>query len=391
MSLNPEPLSLRRLEGRLVACEGILRSQLGRRPLAAGSRALQELQSSQWLAALPSRGLGSRTARHAPGLARRPAIGKPAASSRLWWLALAACFVILSSLCVYSLLRNDRVVARITEAGWRTVIRRGSKTFAATTGQCLRAGDRIGLGTGSRGLLKFQYCGEETAIEVYGRGDLRLGDSKGAKQVALNGHLLLQARVAHQPAGWPMVLTTRHAQAKVLGTRLQLSVRPNATSVEVMEGVVRLIGLQDGKTVDVARGYSARVAQGAELVSRPFELPDLIVTDITWSPAKPVAGQAVVFRATVKNQGTAPTPPGVIIGVKFNIDGQPKVAWSDDYTNGLSPDDSVTLVANNGPAGTNAWFARPGRHEIRATVNDIRRFAEINSFNNYRSQRFTVR
>ena len=39
--------------------------------------------------------------------------------------------------------------------------------------------------------------------------------------------------------------------------------------------------------------------------------PDLIVTDITWTPSSPAAGNEVVFSATIKNQGTAATPSGV--------------------------------------------------------------------------------
>ncbi len=188
-----------------------------------------------------------------------------------------------------------------------------------------------------------------------------------------------------------MVFSTRYAEAKVVGTRLQVSVRPNVMTVGVMEGMVRVFRLQDSNTVDVLPGFSARVAEGRELVPQRFELPDLIVTDISWTPAKPVAGSAVVFRATVKNQGTGPTPSGIVIGVKFNIDGQPKVAWSDTYANSLNPGSSVTLVANNSPAGTNVWLATPGRHVVRATVNDIWRFAEINRFNNHVSRRLVVK
>ena len=51
--------------------------------------------------------------------------------------------------------------------------------------------------------------------------------------------------------------------------------------------------------------------------------PDLIVTDVGWSPANPAPGNAVTFSATIKNQGTTPTPPGVIHGVLFSVDGTP--------------------------------------------------------------------
>src|SRR6185295_3699397 len=59
--------------------------------------------------------------------------------------------------------------------------------------------------------------------------------------------------------------------------------------------------------------------------------PDLIVTSISWSPTSPVPGNAVTFRAIIKNQGTGPTPGGVIHGVEFLVDGV-QVSWSDNST-----------------------------------------------------------
>src|SRR5436190_19145282 len=64
---------------------------------------------------------------------------------------------------------------------------------------------------------------------------------------------------------------------------------------------------------------SASAASGA--------LPDLVVTSIT----KPVvsAGGQVKFTTTVKNQGTAATPAGTIIGVGFKVDGKGQSTWTD--------------------------------------------------------------
>lgn len=50
-------------------------------------------------------------------------------------------------------------------------------------------------------------------------------------------------------------------------------------------------------------------------------LPDVIVTAVNWSPTNLMTGTAVVFRATVKNQGSAPTPtsPSLPLGVGFGV------------------------------------------------------------------------
>ena len=47
MPEKDKELKALRIEGRAKACEGILRSHLGKRPSAAGTRALQELRSAE--------------------------------------------------------------------------------------------------------------------------------------------------------------------------------------------------------------------------------------------------------------------------------------------------------------------------------------------------------
>jgi hypothetical protein len=118
-------------------------------------------------------------------------------------------------------------------------------------------------------------------------------------------------------------------------------------------------------------------------------LPDLIVTGISWSPANPAAGQAVTFSATIKNQGMASTPNGVIHGVLFSVDGTP-VTWSDNSTASLAPGASRTVTANGGPSGSSTWTATAGTHTILANVDDINRMAESNESNNTLSTSMTV-
>src|SRR5207237_1146819 len=79
-------------------------------------------------------------------------------------------------------------------------------------------------------------------------------------------------------------------------------------------------------------------------------LPELIVTNFTWSPTSPTVGQPVLFSATIKNQGTAATPAGVVEGIGFLVDGA-TVTWSSNYTSSIAPGSSVTLTADGGPSG----------------------------------------
>ena len=124
-------------------------------------------------------------------------------------------------------------------------------------------------------------------------------------------------------------------------------------------------------------GNSAQVT-----VTMPnVNLPDVIVTAVGWTPNPPFVGNQIVFWATVKNQGTAPTPAGTTLGVGFSIDGSPNVSWSGGYSSALAAGASVTLTADGGPTG-NYWTATAGAHTLTATADDVNRFPESNENNN---------
>jgi hypothetical protein len=118
-------------------------------------------------------------------------------------------------------------------------------------------------------------------------------------------------------------------------------------------------------------------------------ITDMIVTGITMSPANPVAGQAVTFSATIKNQGTKATPGTVRNGVVFSIDGT-VVTWSDNNTAVIPAGGSVTVTANGGPSGSATWAATAGSHTIDAWVNDAQVYPESNFANNHLLQALTV-
>jgi len=110
-------------------------------------------------------------------------------------------------------------------------------------------------------------------------------------------------------------------------------------------------------------------------------LPDVVVTSVNWLPSPAFAGSNLTFRASVKNQGNAPTPAGVVLGVGFSVDGGPNIVWSGSYTASLPPGATVVLTANGG-ISQSTWRATPGLHSLTATVDDINRFPESNDSNN---------
>ncbi|MDB5184701.1 MAG: hypothetical protein JWN38_509 [Candidatus Saccharibacteria bacterium] len=110
--------------------------------------------------------------------------------------------------------------------------------------------------------------------------------------------------------------------------------------------------------------------------------PDLVVTDLSWTPASPANYSRIYFHATVKNIGSGPTPAGTIIGVSFLVDGK-QVTWSDTVTSALAPGSSVAVTANNGPTRAPFWKpASKGTKSVIAFVDDINRIGESDESNN---------
>lgn len=95
-----------------------------------------------------------------------------------------------------------------------------------------------------------------------------------------------------------------------------------------------------------------------------------------------VARGEYVFYATITNVGDRPTPPQVIHGVSFWVQGH-AVSWSDDFDFSLLPGESRHLRANGGPSGSATWTpSEPGTYEIMGWVDDVGRMEESDETNN---------
>jgi hypothetical protein len=120
--------------------------------------------------------------------------------------------------------------------------------------------------------------------------------------------------------------------------------------------------------------------------------PDVVVTDISWTPASAVLGAPLVLSATITNQGSAPTPAGTITGVSFWINnGITAIGCNDGYTASIPVNGSVTLTVgangsssycNGGTLPTTYAPTATGPLGVMAYVDDINRYAELNENNN---------
>ncbi len=131
------------------------------------------------------------------------------------------------------------------------------------------------------------------------------------------------------------------------------------------------------------------IVEGADITPDECEIPDIVVTDLTWEPENPIVGSDVIFSATITNKGNGTTPEGVVNGVQFQVDGN-CVVWSDTDTTQLEPGESITVKANSGPSGSATWTAMGGEHTVLAWVNDTGRYGESDTQNNQLSKTMRV-
>ncbi len=147
-----------------------------------------------------------------------------------------------------------------------------------------------------------------------------------------------------------------------------------------VEGAHELTALADDVDSIAERNEVNNSAQAtltvAAVPTTPVGEPDLVISDFTYSPEAPRPGDQVTFTATVKNQGTAATPDGVVLGIGYS-DGQGQtVAFSDTHVDSLPAGASIELVTNK------TWTAVEGSHPVVAFVDDVNRIAESDEDNN---------
>lgn len=149
----------------------------------------------------------------------------------------------------------------------------------AREGQPILAGQ--GVRAGGRATLVLR---DGTRIELDpGTAVREIGIAQGTRFRLDRG--LLSAEVMKQPRGMPLVFTTAHAEATVLGTTLRLAVSETSTRLDVSKGRVRLKRLKDGRSVIVQSGHYAVAGAGIALRSRPLARLALFEDDFQSSPA----------------------------------------------------------------------------------------------------------
>lgn len=172
-------------------------------------------------------------------------------------------------------------IATLAVCGPGTTVEGAAGSRPARAGLPLLAGDRIATtGTATR----LEYPGEATAITLAPASALRLDDGAGGKHLVLD-HGRLQAEVAPQPAGRPLVVATPEAEATVVGTRFTMQADGAGTRLEVEEGHVRLHDRAHDSDAEVTAGGTAQVSAASTTVvgAPPHTLADPL---LGWSQSR---------------------------------------------------------------------------------------------------------
>jgi hypothetical protein len=241
-------------------------------------------------------------------------------------------------------------LASLEEVRGDVVVITGSENSPAVVGQKLQSGQGLGTrGRDARAAILFPdgtrcELGRETIISRMDERSLQ-----GGKSIALaNG--IVSFRVARQMPDLPLIISTPHAEARVLGTTLRLFVDSEAgggTRLEVDEGRVRFVRSADGSGVDVSAGSSAVVQGGVGLAPRAERL--------LWSSRFSTKDLAKGELGTLKEKS----------GEIFTISSVPSKMPGWDEMDG-------TLFFEGNPSPFGPLFLVPERMEIRMRIRSER-------------------
>ena len=279
---------------------------------------------------------------------------------RVW--AAAALLVVAVGLWWARPVFEPAMVLEVATGG--VTVERDGRFLSAESGMAIRHNDIVQTTGGATALVRYRGESTTVALQIDTVARFSLTHDAGKRIELLRGDVACD--VDRQPAGRPMVLRTRDAEAVVLGTRFVLSAGPVQTRLEVTEGAVRLNGLESRKTVQTRAGWYAVVGPQQPLVQR--RIADVILAD----------GPVAYWRLNLPDGATEVqnlVRPGSLTGrvhkVEFNRPGPSPADFPDfepentsaefdghnDYIVIRDPGDGSVLDFENGNAITlEAWI-----------------------------------
>jgi hypothetical protein len=114
-----------------------------------------------------------------------------------------------------------------------------------------------------------------------------------------------------------------------------------------------------------------------DVVERPK--PDLVISDITWSPSSPKAGDTMTFTVYIKNQGSADTSLWGSFDVEYYIDSSKLGSWT-----------IANILAGSTVSKQFTWTATRDNHKVSAYADKSGYIPESDESNNYKEKSFSV-
>jgi ferric-dicitrate binding protein FerR (iron transport regulator) len=280
-----------RMEGRIRACEGILRAMIGKLQSDAGSRAIQQLRGETLEPRQREIKIKKGTQRVLPITQQLPAVDAPAArsSARLerpksqrkrgspffakygvWGVGAAAALMVASIglYLSYVVLPAQAYTVRVGQILGSVQITTGTSSRPAVLGEELGPGQKVSTGVNGYVLLVYR---DGTALDLPGESLLTLEESQTHAKSVLLAKGTTTARVRPQPSNAPMTISTSTAKVEVVGTAFTVAARPDRTELDVEQGKVRLTRNSDEASIAVGAGFSAIAADGVDLVARKLQ------------------------------------------------------------------------------------------------------------------------
>jgi hypothetical protein len=256
------------------ACEGILRTEFGRRPSDALARAMAELRAEAAPAAARRETVPLGTRVQDAWARLRHFFTATTAVQRQWAGAgVVALLLLTAGLAGARLWMNRGALEVVSVRGPASLVRPGGAE-GLRAGLRARPGATVSLE--SNAVVTLRYPGEATTLELRGPAALAPQRPDAGKRLRLDrGEAVIVA--ARQPAGEPLRIRTPQGEAEVVGTAFTLAARRASTWLEVGRGTVNLHRFASATartpeaSATVSAGAFAVAAPGVPLVARPQE------------------------------------------------------------------------------------------------------------------------
>ena len=183
-------------------------------------------------------------------------------------VALAACLMLCAALA-FVLIRprpSEMNSPQLLASDATVQLTRGDQVRPFQKTQGLKAGDVIITGLTTAVIA---YDDENTRVEIHPDSVVQFAEAANGKRLELRQGSI-NARVAPQAAGRPMLIITPHARATVLGTELALRADAATTKLEVLEGQVQFTCRFNAKKVLVTTGHCSTADRSGPTPARPL-------------------------------------------------------------------------------------------------------------------------